>query len=278
MKKLIRQITSKPLWVNMVFAVLLAITLLLLFFGSLAWMTGLGKTQKVPSITGQNVQAAIKILEASGLEVVIQDSVYIDTLAKQAVVRQIPEADAIVKTGRTIYLTINRTVPPQVEMPNLAGFSLKSAEMFLLSLGLKMGSLTYRPDIARNAVLEQLVGDRPIAPGTKIPTGTVINFVLGSGEGSGEMDVPQLVGLSFEAAKLMLQTLNINIGVVVALNPITDSAASFVVKQSPSALSDSLDINGYSVVTKIKSGQLIDLYISSTPPSPTDTTQTPYHP
>jgi len=278
MKKLIRQITSKPLWVNMVFAVLLAITLLLLFFGSLAWMTGLGKTQKVPSITGQNVQAAIKILEASGLEVVIQDSVYIDTLAKQAVVRQIPEADAIVKTGRTIYLTINRTVPPQVEMPNLAGFSLKSAEMFLLSLGLKMGSLTYRPDIARNAVLEQLVGDRPIAPGTKIPTGTVINFVLGSGEGSGEMDVPQLVGLSFEAAKLMLQTLNINIGVVVALNPITDSAASFVVKQSPSALSDSLDINGYSVVTKIKSGQLIDLYISSTPPSPADTIQTPYHP
>jgi hypothetical protein len=278
MKKLIRQITSKPLWVNMVFAVLLAITLLLLFFGSLAWMTGLGKTQKVPSITGQNVQAAIKILEASGLEVVIQDSVYIDTLAKQAVVRQIPEADAIVKTGRTIYLTINRTVPPQVEMPNLAGFSLKSAEMFLLSLGLKMGSLTYRPDIARNAVLEQLVGDRPIAPGTKIPTGTVINFVLGSGEGSGEMDVPQLVGLSFEAAKLMLQTLNINIGVVVALNPITDSAASFVVKQSPSALSDSLDINGYSVVTKIKSGQLIDLYISSTPPSPADTIQTHYHP
>jgi beta-lactam-binding protein with PASTA domain len=163
-------------------------------------------------------------------------------------------------------------------MPNLAGFSLKSAEMFLLSLGLKMGSLTYRPDIARNAVLEQLVGDRPIAPGTKIPTGTVINFVLGSGEGSGEMEVPQLVGLSFEAAKLMLQTLNLNLGAVVALNPITDSAASFVVKQSPPALSDSLDINGFKIVSKIKSGQLIDLYISSTPPNPTDTTQSPYHP
>lgn len=278
MKKWIEQITRKPLWVNMVFAFLLVITLVFLFFGSLNWLTGFGKTQKVPSVTGQNVQAAIKMLESSGLEVVIQDSVYIDTIAKQAVVRQIPDAESIVKTGRTIYLTINRTIPPQVEMPNLAGFSLKSAEMFLLSLGLKMGNISYRPDIARNAVLEQLLGDRPIAPGTKIPTGTVINFVLGSGEGSGQMDVPQLVGLSFEAAKLMLQTLNINIGVVVALNPITDSAASFVVKQSPSALSDSLDINGYSVVTKIKSGQLIDLYISSTPPSPADTTQTPYHP
>lgn len=278
MKKWIEQITRKPLWVNMLFAFLLVITLVFLFFGSLAWVTSFGKTQKVPSVTGQNVLAAIKTLEASGLDVVIQDSVFIDTLAKQAVVRQIPEAESIVKTGRTIYLTINRTIPPQVEMPNLAGFSLKSAEMFLVSLGLKMGSLTYRPDIARNAVLEQLVGDRPIAPGTKIPTGTVINFVLGSGEGSGEMEVPQLVGLSFEAAKLMLQTLNLNLGAVVALNPITDSAASFVVKQSPPALSDSLDINGFKVVSKIKSGQLIDLYISSTPPNPTDTTQSPYHP
>lgn len=276
MKKWIEQITRKPLWVNMVFAFLLVVTLVFLFFGSLNWITGFGKTQKVPSVTGQNVQAAIKMLEASGLEVVIQDSVFIDTLAKQAVVRQIPDAESIVKTGRTIYLTINRSIPPQVEMPNLTGFSLKSAEMFLLSLGLKMGNISYRPDIARNAVLEQLLGDRPIAPGTKIPTGTVINFVLGSGEGSGELEVPQLVGLSFEAAKLMLQGMSINIGAVVALNPITDSASSFIVKQSPAALSDSLDMSGFRLPNKMKAGQLMDLFLSTTPPAPTDSTQSQY--
>ncbi|MCA6475186.1 MAG: PASTA domain-containing protein [Chitinophagaceae bacterium] len=276
MKKWIEQITRKPLWVNMVFAFLLVVTLVFLFFGSLNWITGFGKTQKVPSVTGQNVQAAIKMLEASGLEVVIQDSVFIDTLAKQAVVRQIPDAESIVKTGRTIYLTINRSIPPQVEMPNLTGFSLKSAEMFLLSLGLKMGNISYRPDIARNAVLEQLLGDRPIAPGTKIPTGTVINFVLGSGEGSGELEVPQLVGLTFEAAKLMLQGMNINIGAVVALNPISDSASSFIVKQSPAALSDSLDMSGFRLPNKMKAGQLMDLFLSTTPPAPTDSTQSQY--
>lgn len=276
MKKWIEQITRKPLWVNMVFAFLLVVTLVFLFFGSLNWITGFGKTQKVPSVTGQNVQAAIKMLEASGLEVVIQDSVFIDTLAKQAVVRQIPDAESIVKTGRTIYLTINRSIPPQVEMPNLTGFSLKSAEMFLLSLGLKMGNISYRPDIARNAVLEQLLGDRPIAPGTKIPTGTVINFVLGSGEGSGELEVPQLVGLTFEAAKLMLQGMNINIGAVVALNPISDSASSFIVKQSPAALSDSLDMSGFRLPNKMKAGQLMDLFLSTTPPATTDSTQSQY--
>lgn len=276
MKKWIEQITRKPLWVNMLAAVAAVLLFLLLFFASLSWLTGHGKIQRVPAITGQNVLAATKTLEAAGFDVVIQDSVFIDSLAKQAVVRQIPEAESIVKNGRTIYLTINRTVAPQVEMPNLAGFSVKSAEMYLISLGLRMGEISYRPDIARNAVLEQLLGDRPIAPGTKIPIGTVINFVLGSGEGMGEVEVPQLVGLTFEAAKMMLQTMNINLGAVVAVTPITDSAASFIVRQSPAALSDSLDMSGFKLPNKMKPGQLMDLFISNTAPAAADSTNSPY--
>ena len=250
----------------------------LIFFATLSWLTGHGKIQRVPSITGQNIVAATKTLEADGFDVVIQDSVFIDTLAKQAVVRQIPEAESIVKNGRTIYLTINRTVAPQVEMPNLAGFSVKSAEMYLISLGLRMGEISYRPDIARNAVLEQLLGDRSIAPGTKIPIGTVINFLLGSGEGMGDIEVPQLVGLTFEAGKMMLQTMNINLGAVVAVTPITDSAAAFIIRQSPAALSDSLDMSGFKLPNKMKPGQLMDLFISNTAPAASDSTNSPYHP
>lgn len=276
MKKWIAQITRKPLWVNMLAAVAAVFLFLLIFFGSLSLLTEHGKIQRVPSITGQNVLAATKTLEAAGFDVVIQDSVFIDTLAKQAVVRQIPDAESMVKNGRTIYLTINRTVAPQVEMPNLEGFSVKSAEMYLISLGLRLGELSYRPDIARNAVLEQLLGDRPIAPGTKIAIGTVINFVLGSGEGMGEVEVPQLEGLTFEAAKMMLQSMNINLGAVVAVTPITDSSVSFIVRQSPAALSDSLDISGFKLPNKMKPGQLMDLFISNTAPATSDSTNSPY--
>jgi len=278
MKKWIENITRKPLWVNMLAALGVVLLFVLIFFATLSWLTGHGKIQRVPSITGQNILAATKTLEAAGFEVVIQDSVFIDTLAKQAVVRQIPEAESIVKNGRTIYLTINRTVAPQVEMPNLAGFSVKSAEMYLISLGLRMGEISYRPDIARNAVLEQLLGERAIAPGTKIPIGTVINFVLGSGEGMGDIEVPQLVGLTFEAGKMMLQTMNINLGAVVAVTPITDSAAAFIIRQSPAALSDSLDMSGFKLPNKMKPGQLMDLFISNTAPAASDSTNSPYHP
>lgn len=260
-------ITSKPLWVNMLAGLGLVIILVLIFFGSLSWLTGYGKYEKVPSVISQNMVAAKQTLEAKGFDVVVQDSVYIDSFAKQAVVRQLPEAEATVKQGRTIYLTINRMIAPQVEMPSLAGFSIKSAEMYLQSLGLKLGDVSYKPDIARNSVLEQLIGDEPVKPGTKIPIGTVINFVLGSGVGGNEINVPSLVGMTLDEARSYLSTMSISIGSIVSIGPIRDSASAFVIRQTPDALSDSLGATGYRVPNRIRQGQLMDIFISSTAPS-----------
>lgn len=261
-----KHITSKPLWINMLAGIGVLLLLVLIFFMSLSWLTGFGRIEKVPAVTGQHIEAARKILEEKGFAVVIQDSVYVDTIAKQAVVRQSPEADATVKSGRTIYLTINRAIPPQVEMPNLAGFSIKSAEMYLQSLGLKMGDITYKPDIARNAVLEQLYNNAPITPGTKIPIGSVIGFVLGSGMGAGEMDVPNVVGMTLEEARNYLSTMRVNIGSVLAAGAVRDSAAAFVVRQFPEVLSDSIGPGGLRVPNKMKQGQLLDIYIGASAP------------
>lgn len=261
-----KYITSKPLWVNILWGIGLVIVIVFLFFTSLSWITGSGHEVKVPSVVGQNADAAKKILEDKGFDVVIQDSVYVDSVAKLAVTRQLPEADANVKSGRTIYLTINRSIPPQVEMPNFAGFSVKSAELYLQSLGLKMGEISYEPDIARNAVLKQLYNGQPIAPGTRIPIGSVISFVLGSGEGGGVIKVPDLVGMTLGEARSYLSTLGIVIGAVTGMEEIKDSASSFVVRQLPSVLSDSLDASGLRVPNKIKQGQFIDVFIGNTAP------------
>jgi beta-lactam-binding protein with PASTA domain len=263
---LFKFITDKPLWVNILAGIGLVVLIVVLFFSSLDWITGYGHKEKVPSVTGQHILAAQKILEDKGFQVAIQDSVYIDSLAKQAVIKQSPEADAEVKTGRTIYLTVNRSIPPQVEMPNLSGFSIRSAEMYLQSLGLKLGYVTYKPDIARNAVLEQLYNDAPIKPGSKIAIGSVISFVLGSGVGGGDIDVPDLVGLTLHEAKAYLSTININLGAVVASGAIKDSSLAFVIKQSPNYIAAEAGINGEKVINKIKQGQVVDLYISDTAP------------
>ena len=257
-------ITSKPLWVNFVAAFGLIILLVILFFLSLSWITGFGKLEKVPSVVGQNATAAKKILEDKGFHVALQDSVYVDSVAKLAIVRQSPEPDAIVKSGRTIYLTINRSLAPMVEMPNLVGFSIRSAEMYLQSLGLKLGVISYKPDIARNAVLEQTLNDIDVIPNTKIPLGSAISLVLGSGVGGGDIDVPDLIGLTYQEAKSWITSLSLNIGSVIPVGTIADTNAAFIVKQSPEVYIET--VPGQKTANKIHSGQLLDIYISSVAP------------
>jgi beta-lactam-binding protein with PASTA domain len=265
-------ITEKPLWVNIIAAFGLLVVLVFLLFGSLQWITGFGKSEKVPSIVGQNAMAAKKILEEKGFQVALQDSVYVDSIPKLAVVKQSPEADAIVKKGRTIYLTINRMVPPLVEMPNLIGFSIRSAEMYLQSLGLKLGYVNYKPDIARNAVLEQLLADQNIKPGTKITLGSTIDLILGSGVTGAEMDVPNLVGLTLNEAKNLLGSISLNLGSIIAVSSISDSGAAYIVRQNPQLFTEATP--GQRVNNKIRTGQLLDVYISAVAP-PKDSTQVP---
>ncbi len=275
MKNLIQKIVQKPLWQNILIGIGFLFLLLIVFFLSLGWITGFGKTAKVSSVVGQSYVAAQQQLEKEGFEVVILDSIYVDSVAKLAVIRQTPEADEIVKAGRTIYLTINRMVPPQVEMPSLVGFSLKSAELYLQSLQLKLGAITYKPDFARNAVLDQLFNGVPIAQGVKIPLGSTISLVIGTGLGGEETDVPNLVGLTYPEALSQLSLQGINLGSVLSVETIKDSAASFVFRQTPSYLSNKLDsLTGMPLINKIRQGQLIDLYLSTTPP-PKDSIPSP---
>ena len=258
---------QKPLWQNILIGIGVLFILLILFFLSLGWITGYGKTAKVSSVVGQSYIAAQQQLEKEGFEVVILDSIYVDSIAKLAVIRQTPEADEVVKAGRTIYLTINRMVPPQVEMPSLVGFSLKSAELYLQSLQLKLGSVSYKPDFARNAVLDQLFNGAPIAQGIKIPLGSTISLVIGTGVGGEETDMPNLVGLTYPEAINQLTMQRINVGSVLSLETIKDSATSFVFRQTPAHLSTKLDsLTGMKLPNKIRQGQLVDLYLSNTPP------------
>jgi beta-lactam-binding protein with PASTA domain len=248
----------------------LSALLVLLFFGSLDYITKHDSTVQVPSVVGKNIEAARDLLEAKGFEVQIQDSLYIDTLPKLAVIKQSPGGNATVKVNRTIYLTINRAQPPLVEMPNLVGFSLRNAEMYLENLGLHLGDTSFRPDIAKNAVLEQLHNGQPIKAGTKISMGSPISFVLGNGIGDLEIAVPALMGKQYSQVKYLLRSLNLNYTPVFDQD-VTDQENSYVTRQSPQKYGE--NSNGERYLNRIKPGQTIDIWLSINPPV-TDTTGT----
>ena len=106
MKKLFTYLTRQPFWVNLLAALLLVFLIGFLFLQSLSWFTNHGAYLKVPEVKGQNVDNAIKILESQGFEVVIQDSIYFDSIPRYTVIKQLPDPDATVKVNRTVYLTI----------------------------------------------------------------------------------------------------------------------------------------------------------------------------
>jgi len=264
--KLIDDILKKPLWMNVLIGFGVAICVSIIFFCSLGWITGNGETEKVPTVIGLDVAAAEKNLNALGFNVELQDSIYVDTLARNAVLRQTPEADEVVKKGRTVYLTINRVIAPQVDMPNLVGFSIKSAETYLKVLGLRLGSIQMIPDQNKNVVIEQLVNGQPIAPGAKIPSGTLIQFLVGDGGASASLEMPDLVGLTYEQAKAQLLSLELQLGVVTANGSIEDSASAFVFDQNPSSYGSQIDSLGMPIKNRISKGATIQIVLDKVAP------------
>ena len=262
----IDKLLKKPLWVNILAGIGAVLVLLVLFFFSLGWITGNGKTEKVPNVLGLDVTAAEKNIKALGFDLVLQDSIYVDTLARNSVLRQTPEADEVVKKGRTIFLTINRVIAPQVDMPNLIGFSLKSAQTYLKVLGLRIGTINLVADRNKNVIVEQLVGNTPIAPGTKIVSGTLINFTVGDGGASIGMEVPDLVGLTVAMAKMQIASMGLLVGNISANGAIQDTANAFVIQQNPATYSSVLDSLGMPVKNVTIQGVAIDLVIDKVAP------------
>ncbi|MFT3702519.1 MAG: PASTA domain-containing protein [Agriterribacter sp.] len=255
-----KAITQRPFWVNLLVAIAILFLLFFLFLQSLQFFTHHGSYLKVPDVNNKNIKEATDLLNKQGFEVMVQDSVYYDTLAPLVVVKQFPEPDASVKVNRIVYLTINRAVPPEIEMPNLVGMSFRSAQLELKARGLKLGDTSYKPDIAKNSVLEQLYKNTTIKPGTKITMGTTISLVLAAGVGNEDMMVPDLFGMTYEEAKAMLDANNIILGNIGADGEIKDTAASYVSRQQPPRYNDDGTPN------RIRPGQMVDIWISLTRP------------
>lgn len=253
-------ITSKPLWANILFAIGLIVVALFIFLVSLNWITKHGDTLVIPAVTGKTYDEAKKILEDKGFDVAIQDSVYNDTAAALSVLRQFPDADEFVKENRTVYLTINRAVPPNIEMPNLEGLSLRSAEIALKQYHLKLGDTTFKPDFAKNSVLEQHYNGQRIKAGTKLPQGSSISLVLGSGLGTDEFAVPDLFGMTYSEARVLLESIGLTPGMPVLDPAVLDTGNAYIYRQIPERIGPDRQIN------RIRQGQVIDLWLGTTKP------------
>ena len=250
-------ITDRPFWVN--FLVIVALTAFILFgmLQLLGIITHHGQYLTVPSVVGKKTDEAIKLLEDKGFEVVIQDSVYTDTASKGIVLKQIPDPSSTVKINRTVLLTVNRKTLPMIDMPALEGKSLNFALEIMKRSHIQLGDTIFRPDFMKGSVIEQNFHGNRIKPGFKIPWGSAVDLVIGSGLTDEQLVVPDLTGLTFEEAKIVLQENGILLGAIITDEEVKDSAAAFIWKQMPPRY------NEIKEPVFIQPGQLLDIWLTT---------------
>jgi beta-lactam-binding protein with PASTA domain len=241
---------SKVFWINFAIASCILLLGTCGVLASLDSYTDHGESVTVRDLRGMTMEQVKKVLEDSKLDYVVSDSTFQANKKAESILDQDPKPGTKVKEHRTIYLTINAKKAPKVKMPYLVDKSLRQAMSELESRDLRLGEKIYKPDLAKDAVLEQHFGGEPIDSGVLIPKGSTIDLVLGSGFGDEAATVPSLVGLTYEEAKIVLMEYSLNIGSTVYDGTITDTADAKIMRTVPAT------------GASIKTGEAVDLFFT----------------
>jgi len=225
---------------------LLMIMAVIYFFVYLPNLTNHGETITVPNIEGMQVVQLEEFLLTKDLRYEVNDSSYSSEYPPLTVLKQYPHAGAKVKEGRKIFISINRTNPPTVPVPNLIDGSVVNADALLRTNELKRGRITLVSG-PFNVVKEMKMGGVKIEPGVRVPKGSVIDLVIMDG-GKLEFEIDNMVGQEFEDVKTYLLGANLNLGKVIVEGD-TIGEPPVVLKQMPEAGEN------------IKVGDIVDLWV-----------------
>ena len=187
----------------------LVITLILV---ALKWYTHHGESMVVPSLIGLTPEQIDQLETTSDLQIIVTDSVFDSKLPRGSVIIQDPVAGSSVKYNRKVYLTTVSVMPEKVAMPNLVDLTLRQASATLETYGLKLGKITYVPDIAANAVLAQSYKNQNIDPNFEILKGSVIDLRVGESSGGGRYLLPFLIGKTRQQALDLLNNNRLTVG------------------------------------------------------------------
>ncbi len=245
-------ILSRHFLKHLIMALGLSIVLLWVVLKMLDMYTLHGRRIAVPDLENHLLKDAKELLLDKRLRYFVNDSIFDNQREPGSIAMQDPAPGTEVKRNRTIYLTTVAVLPEMVPMPDLTDLSQRQAMTLLETHGLSVGRIEYRPDIARNAVLEQKYNEGVIEPGSPIAKGTRIDLVLGEGLGENIAIVPFVIGLAQAEAARALISASLNVGREVFMGDSTGNLRVYI--QEPDPLNEPV---------YLQAGATIDLFYRS---------------
>jgi len=224
---------------------LLGFVILILLLDNLImpWIVSSPETT-VPQVVGLQVSEAVNTLEADGFEALISDTSYGLQVPVGAIFFQKPDAGAVVKEGRTVYLFVSGGVST-ITVPQLKGKSILDAKFALERLGLKLGRVERIP----SSHPEDMIFDQQYAEGTLLKQGEFVGVTISVGRGGGSIIVPDLIGKSLTEARKILADSSLIIGKI-NYQPSATLLPNTILDQYPSS------------GNSLNSGNAVDLFVT----------------
>ena len=181
-KEFFGKFCSKFLFWNLIAMALVVILLVVGVNYGLDWYTHHGESIRVPNIEGMRITKAREMMEECGLEIVVTDSGYNKRLPADCVLTQSPGAGLTVKSGHTLYVTINSSNSPSVAIPDVVdNGSYREAEAKLISLGFKVLPPQYVTG-EKDWVYGVSCNGRKVSTGERISIEQPLTLLVGSGQ------------------------------------------------------------------------------------------------
>lgn len=205
-----------------------------------------GAESEIPDMVGMSIEEAMAN-DGIGLEFVVQDSIFREGEAGGTILTQDPKGGTMVKSGRKVYLSITSYNADDAILPELAGLSVRQAVSELYGIGLSVGKLTFVEDPYKNSVVDQSCKGKSLYAGQQIARGSVVDLVVGSGDGTGSNSVPFVIGKTADRARRDILSVSLNVGKE-HFRDVKDKRTAVVYRQEP----DYTGVNKYPYGTSVE--------------------------
>lgn len=210
-----------------------------------------GEDYVVPNFKYCTPQEINQMIEDLPFDIeVIDSNIFIKNQDPNTVVDQFPTPNSKVKPNRVIQVTLTSKQTRTISFPSLKGLTLKEAKNILRQYDISIKNIYKTYYIAENEVLSVMDSqNRIIREGKKFKVTESVNLVIGKGLSEQEIDVPSLVGASFNEAQKILARNTLFLGQVTYDNPGDNSSNSVIYNQYPTSYD------------KTQKGQIIDVWL-----------------
>jgi beta-lactam-binding protein with PASTA domain len=174
---------SKTFVIQLAIAFGIVIVMVFALMKFLSVKTHHGEEIKVPDLSKMQIKIADEKIKELGLELILLDTVdFKKDLPPFSVVEQDPKAGNTVKSGRKIYVKVNAGEFMDVTLPVMKNKTYRQISANIKSLGLVEGTITYKPHIAKDIVIQVLQNGKKLEAGDKVKKNSKLDFILGDGK------------------------------------------------------------------------------------------------